>query len=235
MGWVVSVTPRPRFTPGERTPDTHCTRGWVGPRAGLDTEARGKILCPRRGSNPDRSVVQPVVRHYTAWATPEYIVMSEEKLTAHLHLVPMLRNRGAVSPPSIRLYGLILPFVPGTSLPYVVETNKPTVWWEMIRCVISVVEMKSVRANKCKGSQYQPTVEIFTVRCEVILFDISVTLATFGGLARVVSVDPWFASSNPDDGFLRAIKIRSTTFSAEEVKLSASCRKILRRVKEPYR
>jgi hypothetical protein len=33
----------------------------MGPRAGLDTEARGKILCPRRGSNPDRPVVQPVV------------------------------------------------------------------------------------------------------------------------------------------------------------------------------
>jgi hypothetical protein len=42
----------------------------VGPRAGLDTEARGKILCPCRGSNPDRPVVQPVVRHYTAWANP---------------------------------------------------------------------------------------------------------------------------------------------------------------------
>jgi hypothetical protein len=25
-----------------------------------------KILCPRRGSNPDRPVVQPVVTHYTA-------------------------------------------------------------------------------------------------------------------------------------------------------------------------
>jgi hypothetical protein len=34
-----------------------------------DTEVRGKILCPRRESNPDRPVVQPVVRHYTAWAT----------------------------------------------------------------------------------------------------------------------------------------------------------------------
>jgi hypothetical protein len=34
----------------------------VGPRAGLDTEARGKILWPCcRGSNPDRPVVQPVV------------------------------------------------------------------------------------------------------------------------------------------------------------------------------
>jgi hypothetical protein len=36
----------------------------VGPRAGLDIEARGKILCPCRGSNPDLPVVQPVVRHY---------------------------------------------------------------------------------------------------------------------------------------------------------------------------
>jgi hypothetical protein len=40
-GGVVSVTPRPRFTPGERTPGTHYTGGWVGPRAGLDTEAGG--------------------------------------------------------------------------------------------------------------------------------------------------------------------------------------------------
>jgi hypothetical protein len=52
--------------PGERTPGTHCTGGWVVLRAGLDTEVRGKILYPRRGSNLDRPVVQPVVRHYTA-------------------------------------------------------------------------------------------------------------------------------------------------------------------------
>jgi hypothetical protein len=32
--------------PRERTPGTHCTGGWVGPSAGLDTEARGKILLP---------------------------------------------------------------------------------------------------------------------------------------------------------------------------------------------
>jgi hypothetical protein len=32
-----------------KDPGTHCTGGWVGPRAGLDTEARGKILRPRRG------------------------------------------------------------------------------------------------------------------------------------------------------------------------------------------
>jgi hypothetical protein len=55
-----------RALPRGRTPCTHCTGGWVGPRAGLDTEVRGKILCPCLGSNLDRPVVQPVVRHYTA-------------------------------------------------------------------------------------------------------------------------------------------------------------------------
>jgi hypothetical protein len=42
-----------RFTPGERTPGTHWTGYWVGPTAGLDAEARRKILCLCRGSNPD--------------------------------------------------------------------------------------------------------------------------------------------------------------------------------------
>jgi hypothetical protein len=62
MGWVVSVTPRPRFTPEERTPGTHCTGGWVDPRAGLDTEARGKMLLPLRAIEP-RSPGRPVRSH----------------------------------------------------------------------------------------------------------------------------------------------------------------------------
>jgi hypothetical protein len=43
-GWVVSVKPRPRFTPF----GTHWIRGWAGPRAGLDAGARRSqiILCP---------------------------------------------------------------------------------------------------------------------------------------------------------------------------------------------
>jgi hypothetical protein len=63
--WSAS-RPGRAFTFGERAPGIHCTGGWVGPRAGLDTEVRGKILCPSRGSNPNGPVVQPVVRHYTA-------------------------------------------------------------------------------------------------------------------------------------------------------------------------
>jgi hypothetical protein len=49
---VVSVTPRPRFSPGERTPGTHCTGAWVVPRTGLDTEVRGTVLSPLPGIEP---------------------------------------------------------------------------------------------------------------------------------------------------------------------------------------
>jgi hypothetical protein len=50
--WVVSVRPRPRFTPGETAHGTHCTGGWVGLRAGPDADCRGKFFCLWRGSNP---------------------------------------------------------------------------------------------------------------------------------------------------------------------------------------
>jgi hypothetical protein len=53
--------PLPRFTPGKGPLGTHCTRGWVGPRAGLHTEVREKIICPCRGSNLDRPVVQSLL------------------------------------------------------------------------------------------------------------------------------------------------------------------------------
>jgi hypothetical protein len=63
---VVSITPRPRFTPGERTPGTHCTGGWVGPRAGLNTETRGKILSPLPGIEP-RSPGRPARSQTLYW------------------------------------------------------------------------------------------------------------------------------------------------------------------------
>ena len=61
-GWVFSSTPRPHFTPRER-PGTHWTGGWVGPIAGLDG---WKISSP---TGIRSQTIQPVVSHYTDWAT----------------------------------------------------------------------------------------------------------------------------------------------------------------------
>jgi hypothetical protein len=47
---------RSRFTLGERTPGAHWIGGRVGLRPGLETEARGKMPCLCRESNPDRPV-----------------------------------------------------------------------------------------------------------------------------------------------------------------------------------
>jgi hypothetical protein len=64
-GEFVSVIPRTRLTAGEMTPGTHWTGSWAGPRAGLDTELRGKSFRLCRGSNLDRPVVQAVAKQYT--------------------------------------------------------------------------------------------------------------------------------------------------------------------------
>jgi hypothetical protein len=86
--WSAS-RPGRAFTPGERTSGTHCTGGWVGPRAGLDTEARGKPFGLCRESNLDRPVVQPVVRHCTAWATQvtQRALSAEICLSEEIYLV----------------------------------------------------------------------------------------------------------------------------------------------------
>jgi hypothetical protein len=63
--WSASRSGR-ALPPGE---GTLWTGGWVGPKAGLDTEIRGKIYCLCRGSNLDGPVVQSVARHYINWAT----------------------------------------------------------------------------------------------------------------------------------------------------------------------
>jgi hypothetical protein len=71
---VVSVTPLPPFSPGERTPDTHCTGGWVGPRAGLDTEDRGKILSPVPSIEP-RSPGRPARSQTLYWLSyPAHVI-----------------------------------------------------------------------------------------------------------------------------------------------------------------
>jgi hypothetical protein len=47
--------------PWENTPGTHCTGCWVGLRAGLDTEVRGKILCLCQGSNPSYPICSDTI------------------------------------------------------------------------------------------------------------------------------------------------------------------------------
>jgi hypothetical protein len=48
-GGVVSVTPRPRFTPGKEPPVPIVQEAGWAPRASLDTGVRGKILFPSAG------------------------------------------------------------------------------------------------------------------------------------------------------------------------------------------
>jgi hypothetical protein len=64
-----------------KDPWYRCTGGWVGSRAGLNTEARGEIFCISRGSNLDCPVVQSVARHCTDCATRFlfYLVLAIKK------------------------------------------------------------------------------------------------------------------------------------------------------------
>jgi hypothetical protein len=93
-GWVVSITPRPRFTPGERAPPgTHCTGGWVGPRADLDAESRGKILCLCRGSNPGRPVRSQTLHwlsypaHLPAKEVRKFVTDDGQKIQIYFHCI----------------------------------------------------------------------------------------------------------------------------------------------------
>jgi hypothetical protein len=52
IGGEWSASPPGRALPPGGPPGTHYTGGWVGSRAGLDTEARGKILSPLPGIEP---------------------------------------------------------------------------------------------------------------------------------------------------------------------------------------
>jgi hypothetical protein len=44
VGSEWSVSRSGRFTPGERAPSTHWTRGWMGPGANLDAMVKRKCL-----------------------------------------------------------------------------------------------------------------------------------------------------------------------------------------------
>jgi hypothetical protein len=62
--------PAARLPPGKGPPVPNVQEAGWAPEPVWTQRLEEKILCPRRESNPDRPVVQPVVRHYTAWANP---------------------------------------------------------------------------------------------------------------------------------------------------------------------
>jgi hypothetical protein len=72
MGWVVSITPRPHFTPGNGPLGTYWWGAWVGIRAGLDTEARGEILYICRGSIPSRPVCSQTL-YWLSYPAPRFV------------------------------------------------------------------------------------------------------------------------------------------------------------------
>jgi hypothetical protein len=67
MWWVVSITPRPRFSPGEKPPVPIVQEAGWAPEP-VWTQRLEKKSCASVG---DRTpTVQSVVRHCTDWATP---------------------------------------------------------------------------------------------------------------------------------------------------------------------
>jgi hypothetical protein len=110
---VISVTPRPCFSPGERIPGTHCAGGWVGPTAGLDTVARGKILSPLPGIEP-RSPGRPTRSQTQYWLSyPAHLIffivcIINYRPTTQPHLVPRLRmSRSYTSSPPCASRGML--------------------------------------------------------------------------------------------------------------------------------
>jgi len=66
-GCVANATPR-SLNPWER-PSRHCTGGWVGPRAGVDSCVKSR---PPPGFDP--RTVQPVARRYSDWVIPAHVL-----------------------------------------------------------------------------------------------------------------------------------------------------------------
>jgi hypothetical protein len=72
-----------RFTPKERTPDTHWIGGWVGPRAVLEVVVKWKIPSPSRKSNPITPIFQSVAQPYTDWAITALVPTVNQMNSVH--------------------------------------------------------------------------------------------------------------------------------------------------------
>jgi hypothetical protein len=89
------------FTPGGRTPCTHWTEGWVGPRNGLDTVSKRKIPSPRRDSKADHPIVQARSQSLYRVTIPDILKLSveveinflEQSPTSHTTLTTFVQVR----------------------------------------------------------------------------------------------------------------------------------------------
>jgi hypothetical protein len=80
-GWVVSTTPLPLY-PRER-PDTHCTGGWVGPRAGLDVCEKSHPTGIRSPGRPVRSQSLYRLSYPAHWLYESVASYSESNFWSH--------------------------------------------------------------------------------------------------------------------------------------------------------
>jgi hypothetical protein len=85
-GWVVSTTPRPLY-PRERR-GTHCTGGWVGPRAGLDVCEKSR---PHRDSIPGPSS-QSLYQLSSPAHTPLFLPIESNKWTRFMPPSAVVNN-----------------------------------------------------------------------------------------------------------------------------------------------
>jgi hypothetical protein len=95
---MVNAMPWVAFPPWNR-PSTHCTGGWVGPRACLDGCNKS---CPPLGFDPQQ--VQPVINHYTKLPAAnnaniywKYDSAIPNKIIQHLE--PNYKKQNGVKPP----------------------------------------------------------------------------------------------------------------------------------------
>jgi hypothetical protein len=72
--WVVSFTPLPVYLPGKELL-LSLDRRLGGPQSRSGNDGERKIPSPRRDSNPDHPIIQPVASYYNDWPIPALTLM----------------------------------------------------------------------------------------------------------------------------------------------------------------
>jgi hypothetical protein len=75
MGWVVNSTPRPLY-PWER-PGTHCIRGWVVLRAGMDGCRKSRLF-----QDSENKFVPLFLNNFFMYFPPKYVSLTQRQKSA---------------------------------------------------------------------------------------------------------------------------------------------------------